>query len=443
MMLRFSLCRQIAILLGLFVLSPRGALGVDDFDRPPISYTESTPQNAVQSLLAKLKSGERKPSYDEEFGYLPAVLAELNVPRESQVLVFSKTSLQFRRITPQRPRAVYFNDDIYVGYCQQGEVMEISVADPQLGAVFYTVDQRQREQPRLTRQTGTCLACHSSVLTGGVPGHLVRSVYPNSEGDLIFSKGTTAVDHSTPLEKRWGGWYVTGTHGPQTHLGNVIYHDDEDSEAKDEQAQAAGQNVTKLDDRFATQHYLTPHSDIVALMVLEHQALVHNRLTFANFDARSARHYQVEVNRAMGEPVDAPLESVTHRIEAAAEKLVDALLFVEEARLTAPLVGTTDYARRFAEQGPRDSQGRSLRDFELTTRMFKHPCSYLIYSESFRRLPVAMRTEVWSRLGAVLSGADQSPKFEHLSATDRQAIAEILRETHSDVPSGWPGAKAL
>jgi hypothetical protein len=442
-MLRFALASPIVFFFGICVLGPSAALGVDDFDLPPIRYTESTPHNAVQSLLAKLASGELKLDYHEEFGYLPAVLEQLDVSQESQVLVFSKTSLQFRRIEPQRPRALYFNDDIYVGYCRAGEVMEISVADPRLGAVFYTVDQRRRETSRLTRQTDTCLACHSSVLTGGVPGHLVRSVYPDAEGELIFSKGTIAVDHTTPLAKRWGGWYVTGTHGVQTHLGNVIYQDDDDPEPNDERPPVTGHNVLRLDDRFATEHYLTPHSDIVALMVLEHQVLVHNRLTFANFDARSARHYQLVINRAMEEPLDAPLESVTHRMEAAAEKLVDALLFVGEARLTAPLVGSTDYAKQFAAQGPRDSQGRSLRDLDLTTRMFKHPCSYLIYSDSFRQLPKRMRLEVWRRLGAVLSGADQSPKFAPLTVADRQAIGAILRETHPDVPSEWPGAKEL
>ena len=44
-------------------------------------------------------------------------------------------------VSGRTPRALYFNDDVFVGYCQDGEVLEISVADPQLGAVFYTLGQ--------------------------------------------------------------------------------------------------------------------------------------------------------------------------------------------------------------------------------------------------------------------------------------------------------------
>jgi hypothetical protein len=426
------------IALGTVLLStagPKYVLADDPYERAPIEYSKSEPDNPVSRLQAKLDRGEAKLNYDPDQGYLPALLEALGVPTESQMLVFSKTSLQRRRISPRTPRAVYFNDDVYVGFCRAGEVMEISVADPQLGAVFYTVEQQEAVAPKLVRQTDNCLVCHSSSRTDGVPGHLARSVFTGPSGEPILSKGSQTVDYRTPFEDRWGGWYVTGTHGKQTHLGNLIVRGREEAQAEEN---ADGQNVTNLADRFKVDEYLTPHSDIVALMVLEHQTLMHNRLTKANFETRAALYYQADLNRALGEPEDAPLESVTRRIETAAEEVVEALLFVDEAELTAPVVGTSGYAALFTELGLKDDKGRSLRDFDLERRLFKHPCSYLIYSESFDALPNEVKTVIWKRLAEVLRGEDASGRFDHLSAPDRQAIVEILRATKDGLPPVWP-----
>jgi hypothetical protein len=413
------------------------ALGVsragDDFERAPIEYSKSTPHNAVSELQSKLDAGEATLSFEKGKGYLSAVLTALNIPVESQTLVFSKTSLQRSRISPRTPRAIYFNDDVYVGFCRAGEVMEVAVADPQLGAVFYTIDQKQADQPKFTRQTDSCLVCHSSSRTEGVPGLLLRSVAAGPSGEPILSEGSKTVDYRTPFEERWGGWYVTGTHGKQKHLGNIITR----SKPTDETPDAHGQNVTSLAGRFKVEQYETPHSDIVALMVLEHQSHVHNMVTWANFETRAALFYQADVNRALGEPEEAPLESVVRRIESAADKVVEAILFVDEAELMAPVEGTSGFAEQFAKLGPKDAAGRSLRDFDLERRLFKYPCSYLIYSESFDQLPEEVRACVWRRLTAVLSGQDVSGRFDHLNADDRRAIASILRDTKARLPADW------
>lgn len=399
----------------------------DDFERPPIDYSKSQPSNHVSKLQEKLDRGEVKLDYDKELGYLRGILGALDVPAESQSLVFSKTSLQLRRISPHTPRAIYFNDDLYLGYCRAGDVMEVSVADPRLGTVFYTLDQRSPEKPpQFTRQTENCLVCHSSSRTEGVPGHLVRSLFVDRGGQPILSAGSRTVNHTTPFEQRWGGWYVTGEHGKQQHLGNFIADKDVQPNAvKNEK----GLNVESLEKHFATEHYLTPHSDIVALMVLEHQTFVHNQITHANFATRQALEYDQMMSQVLEKKEGERLESTTRRIASAGEKLVDALLFVEEAPLTAQVRGTSGFAERFAERGPRDSKGRSLREFDLTKRMFKYPCSYLIYSESFDALPSEVREYVSTRLTEVLDGKDASPKFAHLSSEDRRAIREILRET--------------
>lgn len=427
---------SIGLILASMVGSSRPAPGqmADDIDRPPIRYGESTPDNRVSRLQARLDAGEAALAYDEKVGYLAALLKALEVPIESQMLVFSKTSLQRDRISPRAPRAIYFSDDVYIGYCRAGDVLEVSAVDPQLGAVFYTLDQKDRERARLLRQTENCLVCHSSSRTAGVPGHLVRSLFADAGGQPILSAGSHAVDHTTPLDRRWGGWYVTGTHGAQTHLGNLVTRGDRVTDPIDN---ARGQNVVSLQDRLPVDKYLAPHSDIVALMVLEHQTLVHNLLTKANYATRQALAYEAEMNRSLGELEGTRLESTAHRIASAGDDLVDALLLVGEAKLTAPIEGTSGYAARFARLGPRDGEGRSLRDLDLTTRLFNHPCSFLIYTEAFDELPEEMRAHVWKRLWDVLTRPGTDRRYVHLSTTDRRAIIEILRSTKSGLPDYW------
>jgi hypothetical protein len=350
----------------------------------------------------------------------------LDVPVSSQTLAYSKTSLQRHRITPRTPRALYFGDDTYVGYCKDGEVIEISTADAQLGAVFYALDTQQQDPPRLVRQADNCLICHASSNTKDVPGHVVRSVFVDASGLPLLASGTFRIDHTSPLSQRWGGWYVTGTHGKQLHLGNLIVRGRQEVKAADN---VDGQNVVDLSTRFDTSAYLTPHSDIVALMVLEHQADAHNYITRAGFLTRQALHYQENLNRELGEPADKVWDSTTTRIRSACEPLVEYFLMSEEAELTDRIQGTTSFATEFVQHGPRDKQSRSLRDLDLTRRLFKHPCSYLIYSSQFAALPAEAKDYIYRRLNEVLTGEDQSKAFAHLTAEDRQAIREILLDT--------------
>jgi hypothetical protein len=398
----------------------------EEYDREPIRYSTTDPNNRVSRLIEQIQTGATQLVHEPRFGYLRSLLKELQVPESSQTLVFSKTSLQRQRISPRTPRALYFNDEIYIGFCQHGEVLELSTADPLLGTVFYTVEQDNAKKPRIARQGENCLICHGSSQTKEIPGHLVRSVFVDPQGLPMLAAGTYRIDQTSPLENRWGGWYVTGTHGAQRHLGNLVIHSDKRPDRIDNRA---GMNVTQLDDRFDASAYLSGHSDIVALMVLEHQTDAHNLITRANFAARQALHYQQSLNRELGEPPDYVWDSCKSRIKSAGDPLVEYLLFSGEAKLTHRIQGTTTFAQDFVERGPRDHLGRSLRDFDLETRMFKYPCSYLIYSPSFDNLPEAMKTYVVARLRDVLTGKDQSPAFAHLSADDRAAILQILNET--------------
>lgn len=410
------------------------SVAAQDFEHEPINYTTATPNNPVTQLQARMNSGAAELKYDPQVGYLKSVLEQLQVPVSSQTLVFSKTSLQRHKITPRTPRAIYFNDDMYVGYCQNGDVVELSAVDPQLGAVFYTIDQEETLKPRFERQVDNCLLCHGSSHTRGVPGHFIRSVYVDSVGFPVLAMGTHRIDHSSPLSKRWGGWYVTGTHGDQEHLGNLIVSGKQEREPVNN---AAGQNVTDLSSRLKTSAYLSPHSDLIALMVLEHQTEAHNLLTRASFQTREALHSEDRLNKELGEPEGHRWESTTTRIKSSCEALVKYLLFSDEAPLTGRLQGTSTFADDFSERGLRDAQGRSLRDFDLSQRLFKYPCSYLVYSAAFDELPDEAKSLVYRRLWDVLSGADQTKPFAHLSAADRTAIREILLATKPGLPDYW------
>jgi hypothetical protein len=421
-------------LLALAGLVQAPAARADDIDREPINYSSAPADNAVTRLQQRLDAGTAKLTYDRRQGYLRSLLRELGVPESSQLLVFSKTSLQRQRIAPDRPRAVYFSDDVYVGYCRHGQVMEVSAADPKLGAVFYTLDQAPADRPRLVRQGDTCLQCHGSSQNRGFPGHLVRSVYPDADGFPILALGTHRIDHTSPLSQRWGGWHVTGTSGKQKHLGNLVLTEKQDPEQVENKA---GVNVTDLKGRFDPSYYVSGHSDIVALMVLEHQAEMHNLLTRAGFQTRMALHDEEALNKELGRPADYHSETTKRRIKSACEPLLKYLLFSGEAPLTDRVKGTSAFADEFVKRGPRDGRGRSLRDLDLERRLFRYPCSYLIYSPAFDGLPPAARDYVWERLWDVLNGNDGTGAFDHLSAADRWAVLEILVATKPSLPGYW------
>ena len=420
-----------AVLFAMFISTAARARAELPFESAPINYLTAPLDDSVARLQAKLDRGEATLHYDDQHGYLVDVLRELGIPESSQMLVFSKTSFQRSKISRRAPRAVYFNDDTYVGFCQNGEVVEVSTADPQQGAVFYTLRQQKTDKPAFQRQTHDCLQCHASSKTQDVPGHLVRSVFPDASGMPVFNAGTFTTSHESPLKERWGGWFVTGTHGHQKHMGNVIVTNRQRPELLET---AAGANVTDLATLVETAPYLTPHSDIVALMVLEHQVRMHNLITATNYHARMALHYEEAINKALGRPADYLSESTRRRYESPAEKLLRYMLFVDETPLEGSISGTSKFAEEFAARGPRDRGRRSLRDFDLERRLFKYPCSYEIYSAAFDAMPEVVKDYIYRRLHAVLIGQEQSSDFARLSAADRRAILEILADTKPGLP---------
>jgi hypothetical protein len=414
----------VAPAVGLFALRPASADEV--YEQDPIRYSAARVDDPVARLQKRIDAGKAKLTFDDKHGYLTALLAELKAPASSQTLVFSRTSFQRDRISPKKPRALYFGDDAYIGFVKGGDVLEIAATDAKQGVIFYTLEQRQSAKPKFVRETDNCLQCHGGSMTRDTPGLLVRSVFPDASGDPILPAGTSLVTHETPLKDRWGGWYVTGKSSEQAHRGNQVTADEETAAKLD---LAAGSNLTDLGGRFDASAYLSPHSDIAALMVLEHQAEMHNRIARANYGTRLALRDSDEMNKALGEKPGHRSDSTLRRIKSVCEPLVEYMLFANEAKLTGKIEGTSTFAKDFAARGPRDAKGRSLRDLDLERRLLKHPCSPVIYSEAFDGLPPEARDYVSRRLLEVLTGKDTSQTFAHLSPADRQAVLEILRAT--------------
>lgn len=404
-------------------------LAQSDHNQPPIQYSDSEPEDRVAKLIQLLDSKKTTITWDEDRGWLPSLLKELEVNTSSQTLVFSKTSQQHQKIDPTNPRAIYFNDDVYVGFVPRGDFLEIAAVDPVQGAVFYTLDQKKSANAVIKPASSICLSCHETHRTQDVPGFLIRSVYPKSSGHPEFRFGSDSTDHRTNIVDRFGGWYVTGQHGSMRHRGNVFV----DAAANNQDAaldRESGANQKQLPFRVKTKNYLEPNSDIVALMIMEHQVQFHNFVTQASYETRIALHQQTEMNRILDEPEDYRSESTKRRIASVANELVEYLLFKDEFQLSSPVSGTTAFQDDFQASAIRDSKGRSLRDLDLQTRLLKYPCSYLIYSESFQRLPQPVKSIVISKIKSVLSGDDTSEAFQHLSKGDRTSILEILEETH-------------
>lgn len=421
--------RLFSIAAILFSVVLGGSLGWSQtagYERAPIHYLTAEVHDRVAELSSKLDAGELELEYDADHGYLPSVLAALEIPASSQTLVFSKTSLQLHRISPRRPRALYFNDDVYVGWCQNGDVLEFAATDAKQGAIFYSLKQSLKEPPRLIRDRGQCLSCHASSRTQGVPGYVIRSVFVDAAGYAMLGTHTYTTDHSSPFDERWGGWYVTGRHGAMRHMGNVISREEGRDVITDRES---GANRETLEGLVNTNPYLTPHSDLVALMVLEHQTQMHNAIAAANYETREAVHQSAQMNELLDREPGSISDSGERRIDAAADRVLRYLLMCDEFQLSDTISGTSGFAEEFTARGIQDSEGRSLREFDLQSRLFRYPCSYLIHSPAFDGLPDVVRGRVLGRLAKVLTGRDRSSDFDHLSDADRLAILEILVAT--------------
>ena len=399
-------------------------------DDSAIQYSTATPNNVVVDVNRRLQNGELQFAYDGRSGYLQSALAALQLPIDSQLLVFSRTSLQGRRIGEQNPRALYYNDRVALGWVRGGDLLEVAAHDQTNGIVFYSLEQKAPETasaaPQFKREF-ICLGCHMTGNTLNVPGLLMFST--TRAEPTQFSGIPRHIDQTDSLNKRFGGWFVTGSAGSVAHMGN--------------QAAALDARPTReiatVDGLFDAEGYRTLSSDIVAHLVLTHQAGMINLLTRAGWEARAADPKQHAPFTSSPEQ-DARIAAV---MDGIASEVVDYLLFVDEARLTDKVHGTSGFAERFSASGPKDRKGRSLYELDLTHRLMKYPCSYLIYSPAFDALPPMVKEPIYKRMWAILSGQEQDQRYRAvLSNAERQAIVEILRDTKKDLPSYFQNGRS-
>ncbi len=399
----------------------------------------------IASLQRLLAAGEVTFTHDPVTGWLPSVLAALDIPVSSQVLIFSRTSLQTERIAPWAPRAIYFNDDVYIGFVgddtdpMEARILAVAGIHPEEGGAFYFISLNPDSVPTFVRDDPTCLGCHESGVTEDVPGVMVRSTFTGRMGRaLITHEGATS--DRTPMEKRFSGWYVTRT-GGGVHGGNVwapeeSFEIDAAQRARYADAfdYAPGADVTDISDRFDTSVYLSEHSDFVALLVLAHQTRLHNLITVTHEGTREALRQQdaARVTRGLDIAEGELLPTTDVAIDNLVDRLVRGMLFSRAEPLKGPISGTSAFAQEFAARGPFDGQGRTLRQFNLQDRLFEYPLSFLVYTDAFDALPKLAKTRVYRRLDTVLRGEDESGDFEHLDAESRTAIREILLATKPD-----------
>jgi hypothetical protein len=378
--------------------------------------------DAIARLGRQMAAREVALDYREGAGYLPSLLERLGINVDSQVLVFSKTSFQHAFINPKNPRALYFNDNVAVGMVPGGSVYEMTALEPNRGLAFYSLDVRQVDHPVFQRRGVECLFCHGPG-NNGAAGMVVASVFPDAQGVPAYTSAfISTIDHQTPFDRRWGGWYVTGTHGSQRHMGNAVAID---REHPVDLEQANTQNLTSLKAKIDVTKYLTDTSDLVALLTLDHQVGMVNRLGAIGVQYRREQQGSGLRN---GEQ---------QRLDDRVRDLVDYMLFVNEAPLREPVSGMSGFTRTFSQRGPRDRLGRSLREFDLRTRLFTHPLSYMIYSDLFDAIPPAVRDRVYARLHDVLTGKDASPVYGSLQPAERKVLLQIVRDTKSNLPAEW------
>lgn len=408
------------LLMIIFYCSSVSADAEEFFELGPIHYSASEPKNNTSELAKKIYAPVNGVFSDLDF--LKAILEELDVPAESQVLVYSKTSAQKKRIFPRYPRAIYFSESTYVGYVPGGAV-EVITHDPRLGLVFYLIESKRSKLEQENRNVGfkvirekSCLSCHVTSNTRDVPGLFLRSVMTDDHGEVDFKQESHIVDDETPLSKRWGGWYVTGNWSGVKHMGN------------DFKGRSKLQKLENLIGKIQVNRYIKSTSDVAALMVLEHQCKIHTILVEAKLLYERAVHLEnaLKLTGAFNGENSAAMRTARN----SAEEIVSALLFCNEADIAGDgIQGGREFEEAFTAMARSAKSGKHLRKFRLYGRLFKYRCSYMIHSEAFDALPDMLKKLTFKRLHEVLTAETPPEKYQHLKRREKKIILEILQET--------------
>ena len=389
---------------------------------PIHEYWTRPPNTRFTQLKDEIEKGAVTLTTENERALLLDLLARLEIPVSSQLLVTSATSLQKGLIHPGNPRAIYFNEDTYVGWVPRGRT-EVGSLDPELGAIFYIFDSlRSGREPRIAR-TSNCMNCHTPPYLGFIPALVVESVVPGMTGggETAFRRDRTG--HDVPLNERFGGWIVTGAPDAMRHWGNIVMTYDENG--RHQQTVAPGE-------LFDLGRYATGTSDILPHLLHEHQAGFVNRVLFAGYRFREWRGN--EAADLSGEATER-----LRVLDDLARPVVEYLLFADEAPLPdGGIEGNTDYKNAFLANKRVSRAGLSLKDFDLRDRLFKHRCSYMIYSPTFAAMPKPLKERVYHLLHKALADIPSPSRFAYLPIEERRAIRSILSETLSDFSSVAP-----
>lgn len=387
-----------------------------DFDQPPHNYWDRPLRDPFTLAKPDFESGARSLDRSSEKAFLQSLLKSLEIPASSQMLLFSTTSLQLSLIRPRNPRALFFNEDVYVGYIPGGRIEIVSI-DPEAGGIFYIFDIPRGESPIRVERSTRCMNCHASDDTRRVPGLTLKSVVPGPNGGTLKSFRSGLLGHEVPFEERFGGWYVTGAGAITNHYGNVtgsLYQG----------------KLTKYPlqlGAYPADRYPMPASDILPQLVMEHQAGFVDRAIEATYRTRTALSVGGGKLNADG----------SKELEDQAVQLTRYLLFADEARLPASVEGDPAFKSDFLRTRRVSKGGASLKDFDLKSRLFKHRCSYMIYSSVFQGMPVEMKLRVYAKLSAALDTRRPDPAFAYLPAEEKANIHRILKETLNDLPKNW------
>ena len=391
---------------------------------PAIKYSTAPLEQPRGGGNRKIQAGAVPLKFEGRGGFLRSALEALEIPVDSQLLVFSADSLQGKLINERSPRAIFFNDRVTLGWVRDGEFIEVAAHDESAGVVFYTLEQRSGEtyRPPQFMRGARCTGCHSSGDTLGVPGLVLFSTAQPGSGSGVPRR----VDHGEPLTRRFGGWFVTGGAGSLRHMGNDV------TALKGR----AERTLTSAEGLFDPDGYPAMSSDIVAHLVFAHQVGMTNLLTRASYEARAAD----PLLHAPFTSTPEQDELVAWMMAGVAREVVDHLLFIDESKLTSQIRGTSGFAERFSAGRRGTDAGRSLYELDLNRRLMKYPCSYLIYSPAFDALPLGAKEPIYRRMWEVLSGQERDERYRSaLSLGDRRAIVEILRDTKKDLPRYFHG----
>ncbi|WP_395737057.1 hypothetical protein [Prosthecobacter sp.] len=414
--------RSLSILLFLSISASQGAetkpARIIDFKVPPHSYLEWKPKDRFAELQERAQKGEVKLDTSNDKAFLTSLLEALNIPISSQILVFSASSLQSEIINPRNPRALYFNEDTYLGWVPGG-LVEIIAADPEMGPMFYVFDRMRPggPVPNVTRST-KCMNCHAGNATRRLPGLIAESLLVSRAGSSLETYRRDVQGHQIPLEDRFGGWHLTGEHNLTQNHANVMGIPN------------AGKNqIVSVDPGQYSDLslHLLPTSDILPNLTNEHQMGFENRLVYAIYTVRQLKH---EGKGMLGAAAKA-------EIEERAQELARYIMFADEAKFpTKGMVGDPAYVRDFLRDRKTSKAGLSLKDLDLKTRMFKYRCSYMIYTDTWKHAPKELKDRIYYHMALYLREAPDA-QHAHLAAAERVAIRSILKDTMTDLPAWW------